>query len=118
VADFRLRREEVLDGEALQAMLEDSPARAAQAILIAAGEGLLEAQALLGQILLDGRGIEQDKTLARRWFEIAAQRGHLMARNMLGRCHEHGQIHAGLRHRRIRRAAGWRGPCRSRRSTD
>jgi len=90
VADFRLRREEVLDGEALKAMLEDSPARAAQAILIAAGEGLLEAQALLGQILLDGRGIEQDRTLARRWFEIAAQRGHLMARNMLGRCHEHG----------------------------
>jgi TPR repeat protein len=90
VADFRLRREEVLDGEALKAMLDDSPARAAQAILIAAGEGLLEAQALLGQILLDGRGIEQDKTLARRWFEIAAQRGHLMARNMLGRCHEHG----------------------------
>ncbi|YAF62142.1 Tetratricopeptide-like helical protein [Pseudomonas sp. E102] len=90
MADFRLRREEVLDGESLKAMLKDSPARAAQAILIAAGAGVLEAQALLGQILLDGQGIEQDKPLALRWFDIAAQRGHLMARNMLGRCHEHG----------------------------
>ena len=36
---FQLRREEVLDGDQLKAMLEESPARAAQAILIAAGEG-------------------------------------------------------------------------------
>lgn len=90
MADFRLRREEVLDGERLTAMLEESPARAAQAILLAAGEGVLEAQALLGQILLDGHGIAQDQPLALRWFEIAAEQGHLMARNMLGRCHEHG----------------------------
>ncbi|WP_432218571.1 tetratricopeptide repeat protein [Pseudomonas kribbensis] len=90
MADFRLRREEVLDGERLTAMLKESPARAAQAILMAAGEGVLEAQALLGQILLDGHGIAQDQPLALRWFEIAAGQGHLMARNMLGRCHEHG----------------------------
>jgi TPR repeat protein len=90
VADFHLRREEVLDGDALKAMLDESPARAAQAILIAAREGVLEAQALLGQILLDGQGIAQDQPLAVRWFGIAAQGGHLMARNMLGRCHEHG----------------------------
>ena len=90
MADFRLRRKEVLDGERLTAMLEESPACAAQAILIAAGEGVLEAQALLGQILLDGHGIAQDQPLALRWFEIAAGQGHLMARNMLGRCHEHG----------------------------
>jgi TPR repeat protein len=87
---FQLRREEVLDGDQLKAMLNESPARAAQAILIAAREGVLDAQALLGQILLDGQGIEQDQPLAVRWFGIAAQRGHLMARNMLGRCHEHG----------------------------
>ena len=90
MADFRLRREEVLDGERLKSMLDESPARAAQAILIAASEGDAEAQALLGQILLDGRGIKQDQPLALRWFDIAARRGHLMARNMLGRCHEHG----------------------------
>lgn len=87
---YQLRREEVLDGDRLKAMLNESPARAAQAILIAAREGVLDAQALLGQILLDGQGIEQDQPLAVRWFGIAAQRGHLMARNMLGRCHEHG----------------------------
>jgi uncharacterized protein len=87
---FHVRREEVLDGDRLKAMLEESPARAAQAILIAAKEGVLDAQALLGQILLDGQGIAQDQALALRWFEIAANGGHLMARNMLGRCHEHG----------------------------
>lgn len=90
MADFRLRREEVLDGDALKAMLDESPARAAQAILMAAREDVLDAQALLGQILLDGQGIARDQPLALRWFEIAARRGHLMARNMLGRCHEHG----------------------------
>ena len=88
--NFRLRREEVLDGDQLKAMLEESPARAAQAILLAAGEGVIDAQALLGQILLEGQGIARDQTLALRWFEIAAQGGHLMARNMLGRCYEHG----------------------------
>jgi len=87
---FQLRREEVLDVAQLSAMLEESPARAAQAILLAAGQGIVEAQALLGQILLDGRGIAQDQTLALRWFAIAARQGHWMARNMLGRCHEHG----------------------------
>jgi TPR repeat protein len=90
VADFQLRREEVLDSDALKAMLDESPARAAQAILMAAREGVVDAQALLGQILLDGQGIAQDQPLALRWFEIAARSGHLMARNMLGRCHEHG----------------------------
>ncbi|MCE6978569.1 sel1 repeat family protein [Pseudomonas frederiksbergensis] len=88
--NYQLRREEVLDGDRLKAMLEESPARAAQAILIAAREGVLDAQALLGQILLDGRGIAQDQALAVRWFGIAAGQGHLMACNMLGRCHEHG----------------------------
>lgn len=90
MADFRLRREEVLDGDALKSMLDESPGRAAQAILMAAREGVVDAQALLGQILLDGQGIAQDQPLALRWFEIAARGGHLMARNMLGRCHEHG----------------------------
>ncbi|MFJ2283691.1 tetratricopeptide repeat protein [Pseudomonas sp. NPDC087803] len=87
---FQLRREEVLDGAQLSAMLEESPARAAQAILLAAGQGIVDAQALLGQILLDGRGIAQDQPLALRWFGIAAGQGHRMSRNMLGRCHEHG----------------------------
>ena len=105
---FQLRREEVLDGDRLKAMLDESPARAAQAILIAAREGVLDAQALLGQILLDGQGIAQDQPLAVRWFEIAANGGHLMARNMLGRCHEHGwgcNANATIAARHYRQAA-------------
>jgi TPR repeat protein len=87
---WNLRRQEVLDGEQLRAMLQDNPASAARAILIAAQENMPDAQALLGQILLDGTGIEQDAELALTWFQIAARRGHAMAINMAGRCHEHG----------------------------
>ena len=87
---FQLRREEVLDGDQLSVMLAENPAKAAQAILMAAKAGIVDGQALLGQILLDGQGIERDPVLARRWFQIAANAGHLMARNMLGRCWEHG----------------------------
>jgi len=87
---WNLRREEVLDGDQLRAMLEDSPASAARAILIAAQANIVDAQALLGQILLDGTGIERDPALALVWFKIAARRGHAMAQNMAGRCHEHG----------------------------
>ncbi len=111
MADFRLRREETLDGERLRAMLDESPARAAQAILIAAREDVLDAQALLGQILLEGQGIAQDQPLAVSWFDIAARRGHVMARNMLGRCHEHGwgcaaDASLAARHYRLAAAAG------------
>ncbi len=87
---YQLRREQVVDLAGLKAMLEHSPGQAAQAILAAAGQGVVEAQLLLGQILLDGRGIEQDAEVARRWFQIAAQGGNGMAHNMLGRCLEHG----------------------------
>jgi TPR repeat protein len=87
---WTMRREDVLDGEQLRAMLQENPASAARAILIAAQENMVDAQALLGQILLDGTGIEQDAALALVWFQIAARSGHAMATNMAGRCHEHG----------------------------
>ncbi len=38
---FQLRREELLSGEQLQSMLAENPARAAQAILMAAKQGIL-----------------------------------------------------------------------------
>jgi uncharacterized protein len=87
---WNLRREETLTGEQLRAMLEDNPASAAKAILVAAQQNVPEAQALLGQILLDGTGIEQDAALALTWFQIASRNGHAMATNMAGRCLEHG----------------------------
>jgi TPR repeat protein len=87
---YALRRKETLNGEQLSAMLAENPARAAQAILSAAKARFVDAQALLGQILLDGTGIQKDPALAVVWFQIAAKNGHVMAHNMLGRCHEQG----------------------------
>lgn len=107
--DWNLRRQEVLDAPQLKRMLTANPAKAAQAVLIAAGQGLVEAQALLGQILLDGRGIEKDAPLAVKWFAIAAANGHVMARNMLGRCHEQGwgcAVDLGAAAQHYRLAAG------------
>ncbi|MBB4863459.1 TPR repeat protein [Pseudomonas nitritireducens] len=87
---FVLRRTEEINVEDLTGQLADDPRQTARLILAGAREGDLEAQALLGQILLDGHGIEQDVPLAVTWFSLAADRGHAMARNMLGRCLEHG----------------------------
>jgi TPR repeat protein len=70
--------------------LSGTPEEAALWIKAAAQHGLPDAQALLGQILLDGRGIAQDAVQARVWFSKAADQGHMMGINMLGRCHELG----------------------------
>src|SRR5690606_31531030 len=79
---FYLRRSEELSPEELQQRLAENPREAARLILAAARESELEAQALLGQILLDGQGIQRDPALAITWFRIAAERGQPMARNM------------------------------------
>lgn len=78
------------DADRLSALLEHQPAQAAKAILAAAGQGVVPAQRLLGRILLDGCGIEQDERLARHWLAVAAQAGDAKAHNLLGRCLEHG----------------------------
>jgi len=70
--------------------LAGEPEEAAIWINAAAEQGLPDAQALLGQILLDGRGIRLDMALARDWFAKAAEQNHLMGMNMLGRCYELG----------------------------
>ncbi|PTQ71773.1 hypothetical protein C8K61_104325 [Pseudomonas sp. GV071] len=85
-----LRREQQLTGDDLATLLEGDPGQAAHAILNAAREGVLEAQTMLGQLLLEGRGIQRDPALARTWFQIAARQGHAMAHNMLGRCLDQG----------------------------
>ena len=86
----RLRHREYLNGDDLAALLADNPGQAAKAILSAAKDGVLTAQTLLGQLLLDGRGIQRDPALAITWFRIAARQGDAMAHNMLGRCLEYG----------------------------
>lgn len=88
--DHRLRRSEELSSEQLCDMLAGDPREAAKGILAAAKSGLVEAQVMLGQILLEGRGIERDPVLAATWFRIGANQGNAMALNMLGRCLEHG----------------------------
>lgn len=52
--------------------------------------GVSEAQALYGQMLLDGHGLARDEAAALHWFHEAAKRGHAMALNMIGRCYENG----------------------------
>ncbi|WP_373874886.1 tetratricopeptide repeat protein, partial [Pseudomonas qingdaonensis] len=108
---FSLRREEQVDIDQLHQLIEHSPGKAAQALLAAAAQNVVEAQLLLGQILLDGRGIEQDPALARTWFGIAARQGSAMGHNMLGRCLEHGwggqaDLAAAAGHYRAAAAAG------------
>lgn len=71
-------------------ILAGSPERAAAWVRAAAAQGVAEAQAIYGQMLLDGRGVTRDPLMALHWFERAALGGHVMAMNMVGRCHEYG----------------------------
>lgn len=55
-----------------------------------AAKGAPAAQALLGQMLLDGFGGPADPAAALDWFAKAAEGGEPMAFNMVGRCLENG----------------------------
>ena len=79
-----------LDTAQLNRLLQDDPARAAAMLLAAARADHPAAQAWLGQLYLDGRGVAADGREARYWFQRAAQADVAMAMNMLGRCHENG----------------------------
>jgi TPR repeat protein len=59
-------------------------------ILAAAEHGFVEAQAILGQMLLDGAGVPRDAAAGLAWFKRAAHADHLMSINMVGRCYENG----------------------------
>ena len=85
-----LRTESITDTQQLAQLMHSPTRERARAILAAAQTGLPYAQTLLGQILLNGEGIEQDRDLVLTWFNIAAHAQEPMAFNMLGRCHEHG----------------------------
>jgi TPR repeat protein len=56
----------------------------------AAERGVHEAQALYGQMLLDGKLVERSPAAALHWFERAAVQGNVMAINMVGRCLDQG----------------------------
>lgn len=74
----------------LAAILAGPPTQAAAWVAAAAHHGIVEAQAVYGQYLLDGHGVTRDAGAAFTWFTHAARRDHPMAMNMLGRCYEHG----------------------------
>ncbi len=73
-----------------QAVLSGPAEEAARWVGAAAQLGHAEAQAVLGQWLLDGHGLPRDQAEALYWFLRAAQQGHAMGMNMAGRCHEQG----------------------------
>ncbi|MBB4100700.1 tetratricopeptide repeat protein [Sphingomonas kyeonggiensis] len=75
-----------LSSEDIAARLSGSPEERAALIREGAEVGLAEAQAVLGQMLLD----QQKPAEAFGWFWKAAQQGHPMGLNMLGRCYDLG----------------------------
>lgn len=80
----------VLDTEAVNRLLDSDPAAAAALLHDSARAGRADAQAWLGQLYLDGRGVTVDASEALYWFQRAAHAGVPMAMNMLGRCCENG----------------------------
>ncbi|PHK96219.1 hypothetical protein CR162_02415 [Pseudoroseomonas rhizosphaerae] len=76
--------------EQLEAAFSGPPEEAARWIAAAARAGMVEAQILYGQILLEGRGVKEDRSAALGWFQAAAGAGNLKALTMVGRCHELG----------------------------
>src|SRR5690242_16111610 len=57
----------------------------------AARSGDVGAQALLGQMFLEGRGVAVDEAEGFHWHAVAASAGHVESMNMVGRCHELGR---------------------------
>ncbi len=81
---------ERMSADDLRARLAAGPEEAKRWIYAAAANGYAEAQAMWGQMLLDGRDVAADPAAALRWFRIAASSGHLDGINMVGRCYELG----------------------------
>jgi TPR repeat protein len=70
--------------------LGGSPQQLAEGLRLAAEQGIADAQALYGQVLLDGQGVVKDQVEALQWFKTASESHHPMAINMVGRCIENG----------------------------
>jgi uncharacterized protein len=79
-----------LDAEEIARRLSGSREDIAAFVREAAEAGSAEAQARLGQMLLDGDGVVRDAAQGFAWFERAALAGNLEAANMVGRCHDLG----------------------------
>lgn len=73
-----------------QQLLSEPPAVLAAWLQAASGLGDAGLQTMLGQLLLEGRGINKDVSVAYSHFVAASEQGHAMAMNMRARCLEHG----------------------------
>jgi len=70
--------------------MSDEEQKSLDLVRAAAERGVPEAQALYGQMLLDGRLVAHAPAAALGWFERAARGGNVMAMNMVGRCLDQG----------------------------
>jgi TPR repeat protein len=87
---MRFSQLQALQPAEMRALLAADPVQAAEAIAAAARYGLVEAQTIYGQMLLDGTSVKRDPVAALQWFAAAAGGRHAEAMNMAGRCHELG----------------------------
>ena len=65
-------------------------ARAVEICQPLAEDGLADAQAVMGQLHQDGRGVPRDYTEAARWYTAAAEQGHVEAQFNLGTMYRYG----------------------------
>ena len=79
-----------MDADEVARRLAAPPVERAAFVRIAAEGGVAEAQAVYGQMFLDGVGVARDQREAVLWFDKAARQGHAMAINMMGRCYDLG----------------------------
>ena len=79
-----------LSPDDIAARLSGGPEECAAFLRDCAEAGEAEAQALLGQMLLDGNGVAADAAAALGWFVKAAAQHHVLAINMVGRCYDLG----------------------------
>ncbi len=87
---LRLERLGHLTPGQLHALLAEDPCQAAAWVRSAAESGHSAAQVGLGRMLLDGRGLQRDRSAAFLWFMRAANQCDADGMNMVGRCYELG----------------------------
>lgn len=80
----------MLSRDEIAARLSAPPAERAAFLRACAEAGEAEAQAVYGQMLLDGIGVAKDPRAALGWFVRGAAQHHLIAINMVGRCYDLG----------------------------
>jgi TPR repeat protein len=79
-----------MSAEEWRSVIDGDATHSATWMLAAARLGHGDAQAVLGQWLLDGHGLTRNPQEALGWFLKAGTQGHVIGMNMAGRCFENG----------------------------